>query len=108
MIKFKSIINFFSPLLKKGYNKAKKFIKYVWQECKDWRTFLILLIVMAVVYSPVWFCYLLYGLFGIKWCLAVATACLAFWAGPFTPFFPICLAITCGIKRIIAKMQKSF
>ncbi len=85
---------------------VKKFLRYVWSECKDWRTFVILLFVMAVVYSPVWLCYMLFALFGFKWCLAVATACLAFWAGPFTPFFPICIAIACGIKKILFGVSK--
>ena len=85
----------------KNFVALKNFLRYVWRECKDWRTLLILLCVMAVVYSPVWLGYLLFGLFGFKWCLAAATACLAFWAGPFTPFFPICIAVACGIKRIL-------
>lgn len=29
----------------------------------------------------------------------MASACLVFWAGPFTPFFPICIGITLAIKR---------
>ncbi len=94
-------------LWKKVIFEVKRFFRYIWRECKDWRTIPILLVVMTIVYSPVWLCYLLYVLFGLNWCLAVATACLAFWAGPFTPFFPLCIAITCGIKRLIFKMPKS-
>lgn len=98
--------NFAKALWQKAWGKTKEFCSYLWQECHDWRTFAILLIVMAVVYSPVWLLYLLYALLDIKWCLGVATACLAFWAGPFTPFFPICIAITCGVKRMLKKMAK--
>lgn len=93
----------------------KRFIKWVtklfqkvFKECKDWRTFAILLIVIAVVYSPVWLCYLLYFLFSWKWALAVATTCLAFWAGPFTPFFPLCIAIAVAVKKILSQMIKPF
>lgn len=35
----------------------------------------------------------------------MATAYLAFWAGPFTPFFPMCIAITLGIRRIVDKIK---
>ncbi len=77
------------------------FIKWVKSECKDWKTFVILLFVMAIIYSPVWLGFLLYALFMWKGALAIATIMLAFWAGPFTPFFPICIAITLFIKKLI-------
>lgn len=54
---------------------------------------------IAVVYSPVWVGYLLYAAFGWEWASVMASACLVFWAGPFTPFFPICIGITLSIKR---------
>ncbi len=75
------------------------FCHWVWQECKDTKTFFLLLLVIAVVYSPVWGGYLLYAVFGWEWASVMASACLVFWAGPFTPFFPICIGITLAIKR---------
>lgn len=57
------------------------------------------------MYTPVWGGYLLHLIFGIKWGSVVATAYLAFWAGPFTPYFPLCIAITFGIKKIIEKIK---
>lgn len=57
------------------------------------------------MYSPVWGGYLLHWLFDIKEASVVATAYLAFWAGPFTPFFPMCIAITLGIKRFFEKLK---
>lgn len=83
--------------------KAKKLWRYIKSEIKDVKTFIIFGIVVAVVYSPVWLCYILYFIFKWKWCFVVASSCLAFWAGPFTPFFPLCIAITLGIKRILRK-----
>lgn len=80
-------------------NKVKNFFKWIWNECKDWHTIVILLCVAVVVYFPVWGCYLLYALLGWTWCSVVASACLVFWAGPFTPFFPLCIAITLSIKK---------
>ena len=67
-------------------DKFIKFCKWVWQECKDWHTVVIFAIVVVVMYSPVWGGYLCHALFGWKWCSVMATAYLAFWAGPFTPY----------------------
>ena len=86
-------------MITKLKDKFIRFCRWVWQECKDTKTFLLLLLVIAVVYSPVWGGYLLYTAFGWKWASVMASACLLFWAGPFTPFFPICIGITLSIKR---------
>lgn len=100
-------------ILKINYKRIKdmvvRFCRNIWNECKDWRTLVILLLVIIVVYSPAWGGYLLYGIFGFKWCLAVATTWLAFWAGPMTPFFPLCIAIALGIKKLLNRLLiKSF
>ena len=84
--------------------KLLKLWRYIKSEIKDWKTFVLFAVVVIVVYSPVWFCYVLYFMFKWKWCFAVASSCLAFWAGPFTPFFPLCIAITLGIKKIMRKI----
>ena len=83
--------------------KIKEFIKWIIDECKDWRTFVIFIIVIAIVYFPTWGGYLIYIIFKWNWSLAVASASLAFWFGPFTPFFPLCMAITLLIKKIITR-----
>lgn len=86
--------------MKKVKEKLINFFHWLWQECKDRNTFILLLIVVVVMYSPVWGGYLLHGVFGWAWCSAVATAYLLFWAGPFTPFFPVCIAVTLSIKKL--------
>lgn len=83
--------------------KVKSFFWWVWRECRDWRTVALLGVVVTVVYSPVWGGYLLYALLGWKWAAALASTVLLFWAGPMTPFFPLCVAITLGIKRFLQK-----
>ena len=85
--------------------KFINFLKWVWQECKDWRTVVIFIIVVVFMYTPVWGGYLCHAIFGWKWCSVVATTYLAFWAGPFTPYFPLCIAITLGIRRLIDKIK---
>lgn len=34
-----------------------------------------------------------------------ASAYLVFWAGPFTPYFPLCIAITLSLKKLIEKIK---
>ena len=79
--------------------KIVAFFRWLWGECRDWRTVALLIAVCAVVYAPVWVGYLLHLIFGWHWAGGMATAVLAFWAGPFTPFFPICIGLTLSIKK---------
>ena len=83
--------------------KAKKSLLWIKNQCGDRRTILLCLIVLAVMYSPVLVGYPLYFLLGWKWCLIMASSYLLFWAGPFTPFIPICIAITLFLKRMLFK-----
>ena len=84
---------------------------FVWikDNIKDWRTFLIFGIVCAVVSCEVWIPYLLgfitWGTDFSKWCFGIASACWLFWLGPFTPFLPICIGLTAGIKAVINKIK---
>ena len=88
-------------------DKIKNMFRWIWNECKDIHTLLIFICVIIVVYSPVWGGFLLHFLFKWKWCLAVSTACFTFWAGPFTPFFPICMGITLSIKKFMQRRKSS-
>lgn len=92
-------------LFEKLKNKFINFCKWVWNECKDWRTLLLFGIVVVLMYTPVWLGYILYFVFKSKWAMGIASAYLVFWAGPFTPYFPLCIAITFGIKKIIEKIK---
>ena len=87
-------------------NKIVNFLRWIWQECKDWRTLVLLLFVIIIVYSPVWVGYLLFFIFKWQWAVVLATACLAFWVGPFSPFFVLCVSITLGIKKIFSKIKR--
>lgn len=93
---------------KESNNKQKehKVLSWLKEECKDWRTFVIFIIVLVIMYAPVWLGYLLYYILGLKWCMVIATIALTFWAGPFTPFFPIAIAVTLFIKKIIKNKVK--
>lgn len=87
-------------------NKVVNFLKWILKECKDKKTIIILLFVIIIMYFPVWGGFVLGGWLKWQWCYAVASAYALFWAGPFTPFFPVCIAITLGIKKLITKKHK--
>lgn len=101
--------------------RIKRFFKKLWfwisypfrwlfMECHDWRFLVIFIIVFLVMSSEIWVFYLLsfinWGSDFSKWCLGIASACWAFWLGPFTPFIPLCVAITIGIKTIFDKLKE--
>ena len=94
-------------MISKLKDKFIRFCRWIWQECNDTKTFLLLLLVIAVVYSSVWGGYLLHAIFGRKWESIMASACLVFWAGPFTPFFLICIGITLSIRRRAERRTKA-
>lgn len=93
-------------MLKKLWLKFKNWCIVTWKQLDNWQTLLLFILVCLVIYSPVWVGYLLYWIFKWKWCLWMATAVLAFWAGPFTPFFPICMAITLAIKKAFIHLKE--
>ena len=85
-------------------DKAIRFLKKIKDECGNRETVILFALVVALMYCPVWGGYALYALFRRwKWCFAVASAYLLFWAGPFTPFFPCCVAITMFVKKLIKR-----
>lgn len=89
--------------MEKVKRKIINFLKWIWIQVKDWRNLAILCVV-----APVFFCLCVFlvalGLFFTdgKIHLIIATSTvLAFWMGPFTPFWPLCIAITLGIRKFI-------
>ena len=86
--------------------KIKNFFKWLWKQLKDWRTLVIFIIVLLVMYFPAYGFYILSIIFKNGWFAGIATAYIAFWAGPFTPFFPLCIAVTFGIKKIFLKTKE--
>ena len=94
-------------LIKKIWNKARDFLLWVWHECKDWKTLILLGIVCLVVGLPVWGGYLLFLIFHWKWTFWVASICWAFWMLPGAPFFALCVSITLIIKKIYEKVVKN-
>lgn len=94
-------------MLRKIWKKIKAFVKWVFNQLKDKTNIVIFLIVVAVVSSEVWIPFILAIVTGIEWFWAVGSACWAFWLAPFTPFIPLCIAITFGVRKIVDKIRKN-
>lgn len=85
--------------IKKLINKLIEFIKWVWKECRNWQTLLLLGVVCLVIGSPVVIGGTLWFIFRWNWALAMTLGCLAFWWLPGTPFFVLSITVTLAIKK---------
>ena len=80
--------------------------KWVWSELKDWRTFIIFILVMLVIGVEVWLPLILGLMFDNSYLVGVAMTCEAFWLLPGTPFVPLCIVITIAIKKLIRRIRR--
>ena len=80
---------------------------FVWlfYNIRDWRTFVIFILVVLVVGVEVWLPLLLGIIFNNAWLLGLAAACETFWLAPFTPFLPLCIFLTIVIKELFNKIK---
>lgn len=87
-------------------DKILSFIKWLWAECKDWHTLVLLAVVCLVIGLPVWGGYLVGLVFRWEWAFWVATVTWGFWMLPGAPFFTVSVTVTLAIKRIYEKRQE--
>lgn len=88
------------------WQKIKNALQLVSKQLKDWKNWIIFIVVMLVVGSEVWIPGLIGVLTGNAWWYGVAAVCWAFWLAPFTPFLPLCLAVTFAVRKIFDKIKK--
>lgn len=93
-------------LIKKIVNKVVDFFKWVWKECKDWHTLVLLGLVCLTLSLPIWLFYALGFVFHWDWAFWVATAVWGFWMLPGAPFFALSVSITLAIKKIFQKVRE--
>lgn len=91
--------------MRKLLNKLLQGFKKLFNALKDKTNIIIFIITFIVLSSEVWIMYLLYFITGNLWFLGVGSACWAFWLAPFTPFLPICLALTFCVRKIFDKIK---
>lgn len=102
-------------------NKWQRFWSWVWYliafpfvwlfyNIRDWRTFVIFVLVVVVVSIEIWLPLLLafitWGSDFSKIMLGVAGTCELFWLGPGTPFILICTFLTIAIKGMFNKIKR--
>ena len=92
--------------MKRILNKSKSLLKWLWTQLKDWRNLIIFSIVFLVISCEVWVPYLLGVITGDGYWFAIGSACWAFWLAPFTPFLPLCIVITLGIRKLLDKIKE--
>lgn len=85
------------------WRKTKQLFIDLWRDLKDWKTCILFLLVMAFYGANVWVPLLLGTIFRNGWLLALAGAMESFWLAPLTPFIPLCVGTTLGIKKILNK-----
>ena len=78
---------------------------WIWKELRDWKTIAIFGFVVAVIGIEVWLPILLGIILNNQWLIGIGVVCETFWLMPFTPFIPICIAITAFIKSILRKCK---
>ena len=93
-------------LIEKAKKKCIEFFKWIWAECKDWRTLALLGFVSLVLSLPIWLGYLIGFLFHLEWAFWVSTVLWGFWMLPGAPFFAVAVSITLAIKKIYEKRQE--
>ena len=86
--------------------KIRNFFAKLFNSLKDKTNIIIFIIVFLVLSSEVWVMYLLYFITNNVWFLGIGSACWAFWLAPFTPFLPLCIAITFGVRKLYNKLTK--
>lgn len=86
--------------------KIRNFFAKLFNSLKDKTNIIIFIIVFLVLSSEVWVMYLLYFITNNAWFLGIGSACWAFWLAPFTPFLPLCIAITFGVRKLYNKLTK--
>lgn len=89
--------------------KLKRFFKWLWELIKSFgsvRGIISLLISFTIWYGWIIAFIVLGTAFKIAWMYSIGVGGVLFWAGPFTPFFPIFIATATFFRTVIFKDKK--
>lgn len=93
-------------LLNKLWEKTKSLFIWIYQQLKDVKTFVLFAIVFVIMAAGVWVPYLLAIITKNNYWWGIGSAVWLFWAGPLTPFIPLCITITLFIKKIYNNIKR--
>jgi hypothetical protein len=88
------------------WQKIKRWLKSVVSQLKDKTNLIIFIIVIIVTYSPTWLMALIGFLISSPYCTAIAIGYALFWAGPWTPYWPMVIAITFFVRKLYDKFRR--
>ncbi len=84
----------------------KKFFKWLWALIKSFGTIkgLISLFISFIIWYGWLLAFIVFGIiFKITWMYSLGISGVLFWAGPFTPFFPIFLGTATFFRKVVFK-----
>lgn len=87
----------------------KRFLKYLWNLIKSFGTVkgLISLFLAFTIWYGWLIAFIVIGLvFKVTWMYSLGISGVLFWAGPFTPFFPIFLGTATFFRKVVFKENK--
>lgn len=92
--------------MKRLLEKSKALVKGLFAQLKDRTNIIIFSIVFLVLSSEIWVPILLGTITQNAWWYGIAATCWGFWLAPFTPFFPLCIAVTFGVRKVVDAIRK--
>lgn len=92
--------------MKKLWSKFLNLLKALFKQLKDRTNIIIFIIVFLVLSCEVWVPVILGIVTGNGWWYGIAATCWAFWLAPFTPFLPLCIALTFAVRKVIDAIKR--
>lgn len=88
----------------------KKFFKWLWALIKSFGTVkgLLSLFISFVIFYGWLLAFIVIGtIFNIKWMYSIGIGGVLFWAGPFTPFFPMFLGFATFLRKVVFRDKEN-
>ena len=86
--------------------RSVRWLRSLGRALRDGETYILFLLVMGVFCAPIWCGFALHRLVGWEWCGRLARGLMAFWTGPFLPFFPACVGMTFFLRQKLKNKRK--
>ena len=86
--------------------KIRNFFAKLFNSLKDKTNIIIFIVVFLVLSCEVWVPIILGIVTQNAWWYGIAATCWAFWLAPFTPFLPLCIALTFAVRKAYDALKK--
>jgi hypothetical protein len=88
------------------WQKISQWLRSVWTRLNDKTNLVIFVITIIVTYSPTWLLGPIGFLISSPYLVAIAVGYALFWAGPWTPYWPMVIAITFFVRKLYDKFRR--